>query len=231
MEHPWLFLVKFCEMLGPGPAHFAHEYPHVLYTWLVMLFLIAMGILGGKSIKLIPGKAQNFFEVVVSGIEEFMVDVTGEEGRWLLPLSATIFIFIFIGNLTGMVPTCFPPTADLNTTLGCALVVVIFTHIIGIKYHGAGYIKHFLGPVWWMVPIIFPIELIGHFARILSLTFRLFGNMMGHELVLTILFGLAGAFFAPLPIMALGVFVALVQAFVFFLLSIMYFTGAMEHAH
>jgi F-type H+-transporting ATPase subunit a len=109
MEHPWLFLVKFCEMLGPGPAHFAHEYPHVLYTWLVMLFLIAMGILGGKSIKLIPGKAQNFFEVVVSGIEEFMVDVTGEEGRWLLPLSATIFIFIFIGNLTGMVPTCFPP--------------------------------------------------------------------------------------------------------------------------
>ena len=78
MEHPWLFLVKFCEMLGPGPAHFAHEYPHVLYTWLVMLFLIAMGILGGKSIKLIPGKAQNFFEVVVSGIEEFMVDVTGE---------------------------------------------------------------------------------------------------------------------------------------------------------
>jgi len=231
MEHPWLFLVKFCEMLGPGPAHFAHEYPHVLYTWLVMLFLIAMGILGGKSIKLIPGKAQNFFEVVVSGIEEFMVDVTGEEGRWLLPLSATIFIFIFIGNLTGMVPPYYHTTSDRNTTLGCALVVVIFTHIIGVKYHGAGYIKHFLGPVWWMVPIIFPIELIGHFARILSLTFRLFGNMMGHELVLTILFGLAGAFFAPLPIMALGVFVALVQAFVFFLLSIMYFTGAMEHAH
>jgi len=196
-----------------------------------MLFLIVLGIIGAKSIKMIPGKAQNFFEVVVSGIEEFMVDVTGEEGRWLLPLAATLFIFIFIGNLAGMVPTCFPPTADLNTTLGCALVVVIFTHIIGVKYHGAGYIKHFLGPVWWMVPIIFPIELIGHFARILSLTFRLFGNMMGHELVLTILFGLAGAFFAPLPIMALGVFVALVQAFVFFLLSIMYFTGAMEHAH
>ena len=231
MEHPWLFLVKFCEMLGPGPAHFAHEYPHVLYTWLVMLFLIAMGIIGGKSIQMIPGKAQNFFEVVVKGIEDFMVDVTGEEGRWLLPLAATIFIFIFISNLAGMVPTCFPPTASINTTLGCALVVFCFTHILGFKYHGANYYKHFLGPVWWMIPIILPIELIGHFARILSLTFRLFGNMMGHELVLTILFILAGAFFAPLPIMALGVFVALVQAFVFFLLSIMYFTGAMEHAH
>jgi F-type H+-transporting ATPase subunit a len=82
-----------------------------------------------------------------------------------------------------------------------------------------------------MIPIIMPIEIIGHVARVLSLTFRLFGNMMGHELVLGILFMLAGAFFAPLPIMVLGVFVALVQAFVFFLLSVMYFAGSMEHAH
>ena len=111
------------------------------------------------------------------------------------------------------------------------MVVFTLTHAIGIKYHGAGYIKHFLGPVWWMIPIILPIEIIGHLARVLSLTFRLFGNMMGHELVLGILFMLAGAFLAPLPIMALGIFVALVQAFVFFLLSIMYFSGAMEHAH
>ena len=231
MEHPWLFLTKLFELLGPGPAHFAHENPHVIYAWLVMLILIGAGFIGAKSIKMIPGKAQNFFEVVINGIEDFMVDVAGEEGRWLFPLVATIFIYIFICNLIGLVPTCFPPTASLNTTLGCALVVVIFTHVIGIKYHGPGYIKHFLGPVWWMVPIIFPIELIGHAARVLSLSFRLFGNMMGHELVLTILFVLAGAFFAPLPIMALGVFVALVQAFVFFLLSIMYFAGAMEHAH
>jgi len=106
-----------------------------------------------------------------------------------------------------------------------------FTHFIGVKYHGIKYIKHFLGPIWWMVPIIFPIELIGHLARIMSLSFRLFGNMMGHELVLMILFMLAGAFFAPLPIMAMGIFVSFVQAFVFFLLSIMYFSGSMEHAH
>ncbi|MEA3231920.1 MAG: F0F1 ATP synthase subunit A, partial [Thermodesulfobacteriota bacterium] len=170
-------------------------------------------------------------EIIVSGIEEFMVEITGEEGRWLLPLVATIFIFIFASNLIGLVPGFFPPTASLNTTGACALIVVVFTHVIGVKYHGIGYIKHFLGPVWWMIPIILPIEIIGHLARILSLSFRLFGNMMGHELVLGILFLLAGAFFAPLPIMALGVFVALVQAFVFFLLSVMYFTGAMEHAH
>lgn len=229
MEHPYLFFVKLFEFIGLG--HFAHAYPHVIYSWVVMLLLVGLGFLGAKGIAMVPTKMQNLFEIIVSGIEDFMVDITGEEGRWLFPLVATIFVYIFIGNLIGLVPGFFPPTASLNTTLSCALVVVVFTHIIGVKYHGIGYIKHFLGPVWWMIPIIFPIELIGHLARILSLSFRLFGNMMGHELVLAILFGLAGAFFAPLPIMALGIFVALVQAFVFFLLSIMYFTGAMEHAH
>ncbi|MGD9974325.1 MAG: F0F1 ATP synthase subunit A [Desulfatirhabdiaceae bacterium] len=229
MEHPYLFFVKLFEAIGL--SHFAHAYPHVIYTWVVMILLIVLGFLGAKGISLIPTKGQNVFEILLSGIEDFMVDVTGEEGRWLFPLIATIFIYIFSCNLIGLVPGFFPPTASLNTTLSCALTVVVFTHIIGIKYHGAKYIKHFMGPVWWMVPIILPIELIGHIARILSLSFRLFGNMMGHELVLGILFALAGAFFAPLPIMALGIFVALVQAFVFFLLSIMYFTGAMEHAH
>jgi len=221
VEHPYLFFVKLFDLVGGGVAHFAHAYPHVIYTWVVMILLISLGFLAAKGMELIPTKMQNLFEIMVAGIEDFMVEITGEEGRWLFPIVATIFIYIFVCNLVGLVPGFFPPTASLNTTLSCALVVVVFTHVIGVKYHGAGYIKHFLGPVWWMVPIIFPIELIGHVARILSLSFRLFGNMMGHELVLAILFGLAGAFFAPLPIMALGIFVALVQAFVFFLLSIM----------
>jgi len=229
VEHPYLFFVKLFEAVGLG--HFAHAYPHVIYSWVVMAILIISGALAAKGIRMIPSGGQNFFEILITGIEDFMVDITGEEGRWLFPIIATVFIYIFTCNLIGLVPGFFPPTASLNTTLSCALTVVVFTHVIGIKYHGAKYIKHFMGPVWWMVPIIFPIEVIGHLARILSLSFRLFGNMMGHELVLAILFSLAGLFFAPLPIMGLGIFVALVQAFVFFLLSIMYFTGAMEHAH
>ncbi|MBF0303932.1 MAG: F0F1 ATP synthase subunit A [Desulfamplus sp.] len=229
MEHPYLFFVKLFEAIGLG--HFVHGNVHVLYMWVVMAILILLGWLAGKNTKLVPEPVQNVFEVLISGLEEFMVEITGEEGRWLFPLAASIFLFVFIGNLIGLVPGFFPPTANLNTTAALALVTVVFTHVIGIKYHGAKYYKHFIGPVWWMIPIILPIELIGHAARILSLSFRLFGNMMGHELVLGILFALAGAFFAPLPIMALGIFVALVQAFVFFLLSVMYFTGAMEHAH
>lgn len=229
MEHPYLFLVKLFEAIGLG--NFAHVGTHIIYSWLVMLLLIVSGTLAAKGLTLVPSKMQNLFEIIVSGIEEFMVEITGEEGRWLFPLAATIFLYIFISNLLGVVPGLFPPTANINTTLSCALVVVVFTHIIGIKYHGVKYVKHFMGPVWWLAPLIFIIEIIGHLARILSLTFRLFGNMMGHEIVLGILFALAGLFLAPLPIMALGIFVSFVQAFVFFLLSIIYFSGAMEHAH
>ena len=229
MEHPILFLVQLFDAIGLGD--FAHHYPHVIYSWLVMIILILFALLAAKGIRMIPTKGQNLFEIIIGGMEEFVVDITGEEGRRFFPILATVFIYIFICNLIGLVPGFFPPTASVNTTLSCALVVVPFTHVIGVMYHGPKYIKHFMGPVWWMVPIILPIELIGHAARILSLTIRLFGNMAGHELVLAILFMLAGAFFAPLPIMALGIFVCLVQAFVFFLLSTMYFAGAMEEAH
>jgi F-type H+-transporting ATPase subunit a len=229
VEHPYLFFVKLFELIGLG--HFAHSYPYIVYSWVVMIILIVLGVLASKSVTLVPTKVQNVMEIIVSALEEFTIDITGEEGRWLFPLLGTVFLYIFTCNIIGLIPGFYPPTASLNTTLSCALVVVIFTHVIGIKYHGVKYIKQFLGPVWWMVPLIFPIELIGHLARILSLSFRLMGNMMGHELVAGILFALAGLFFAPLPIMVLGIFVALVQAFVFYLLSVMYFTGAIEHAH
>jgi len=229
MAHPYLFLVKLFEAIGLG--HFAHAYPHVIYSWFVILLLIIFAVLATRKIELIPTKAQNFFEILISGMEEFMVDITGEEGRWFFPIIATVFIYIATCNLLGLVPGFYPPTASINTTVSCAIPVFLFTHFIGLRYHGIKYVKHFLGPVWWLIPIILPIELIGHLARILSLSFRLFGNITGHELVLAILFMLAGAFFAPLPIMAMGIFVALVQAFVFFLLSIMYFAGAMEEAH
>jgi F-type H+-transporting ATPase subunit a len=229
MEHPYLLIVKFFELIGFG--HFAHAYPWVIYSWFVMILLIVFAFLAVRKIDMIPSKAQNVFEIIISGIEEFMVDITGEEGRKFFPLIATIFFYIATCNLLGLIPGFYPPTASINTTLSCALTVVVFTHVIGIKYHGAKYIKHFLGPVWWLSPLILLIELIGHFARILSLSIRLFGNITGHELVLGILFLLAGASFAPLPIMVLGIFVSLLQAFVFLLLSIIYFAGAMEEAH
>jgi F-type H+-transporting ATPase subunit a len=229
VEHPYLLLTSLFGMLGMEEWAAAH--PHVTYMWLAMIILIFFGWIAGKSVSMVPKTAQNVFEVLISGLEEFMVTVTGDEGRKSYPLVLTIFLFVLLGNLMGLVPAFFPPTANINTTLGLALIAVLWSHVVGVQRHGIKYIKHFLGPVPAMIPLFFPIEVIGHTARVLSLTFRLFGNMAGHELVVGILLGLGGMFLAPLPVMALGAFVALVQAFVFFLLSTMYIAGAIEESH
>jgi len=143
MEHPYLFFVKLFELIGLG--HFAHTYPHVIYTWVIMILLIIFSAIATKKITIIPSGAQNFFELIVSGMEDFMVDISGEEGRWLFPLVATVFIYVAACNLIGLIPGFLPPSANLNTTGSVALVVVVFTHVIGIKCHGVKYIKHFLG--------------------------------------------------------------------------------------
>jgi F-type H+-transporting ATPase subunit a len=229
VEHPFLYFVYLFDLIGLG--HFAHAHPHVLYSWVVMAMMIIAGALMAKTIRMVPAMPQNVLETIISNIEEFTVQTAGEEGRFFFPLAATLFLYILISNLTGLVPGFYPPTAELPTTLGLALIVFFFTHYVGVRKAGMSYFKHFLGPIWWMGPLIAPIEIIGHFARVLSLSFRLFGNMMGKEFVLFILFMLAGAFFAPLPMLMLGVFVSLIQAFIFYLLSIMYFSLAMEDGH
>nr|WP_281357803.1 F0F1 ATP synthase subunit A [Desulfobacter latus] len=199
--------------------------------WLAMIVLVLFGWIGGKSVTFVPKTVQNIFEVILSGLEEFMVGITGEEGRDSAPLLLTVFLFVFLGNLFGLVPGFYPPTASINTTVALAIIVVAWSHVIGIQKHGAKYIKHFLGPVPALMPLFFVIEVIGHLARVLSLTLRLFGNMMGHELVVGILLMLAGPFLVPLPIMAMGILVSLIQAIVFFLLPTMYIAGAIEEAH
>jgi F-type H+-transporting ATPase subunit a len=229
MGYHFFFLNEILKTLGFG--HFAHKYTHVIHSWFVMLILIAGGIILTRGVQLLPRKGQNFLEVVIDGLENFMVGITGPEGRFFFPFIATIFLYILVSNLIGLVPGFFSPTANLNTTLSMALCTFVVTHIIGIKFHGAKYIKHFLGPVWWLAPLMFPIELIGHLARIMSLSIRLFGNIFGKETVLGILFMLAGLYLAPLPILFLGILVSFIQALVFTLLSIIYFVGAMEEAH
>ena len=225
MEHPILFLDL---LLGAFKVHIP---PHVTYTWVIMLILLGLGMLAGKKISMVPTGAQNVFELIVGGLEDFMVEITGEEGRAFFPYICTVFLFIACCNLIGLLPGFLSPTANINTPLALALCTFLYTHYLGVKFHGAKYIKHFLGPIPALAPLFFPIEIIGHFARVLSLTLRLFGNIMGEDLVLAILMFLAGRFLAPMPMMCLAVFTSVVQAFVFTLLSMMYFAGSMEHAH
>ena len=229
MEHHYYFLVEILSALGLG--HWAHGNAHVLHSWLVMAILIVGAFLLAKGIQMVPRKGQNILELVVGGLEDFMVDITGPEGKAFFPYIATIFLYILLSNLLGLVPGFFSPTANLNTTLSMAICTFILTHYIGIKFHGAKYLKHFMGPVWAMAPLMFVIELIGHFARVMSLSIRLFGNIFGKEKVLGIFFALAGLYLVPLPILFLGILVSFIQAVVFMLLSIVYFAGAMEEAH
>ena len=240
MEHPILFISVILEKLGlPVPhALVGHGWlekivsPHMTYTWMVMAILILVPKFTLGKMQLVPGKGQNFWEVIISGMEDFMADNMGREGaKMMFPMLATFALYILLANMVGLIPGFMSPTSNLNITLGCTLIVFFTTHILGLKFHGAGYIKHFLGPIPWLIPLMFPIEVISHLARILSLSIRLFGNIMAKETLLGILFMLAGLYFAPLPILVLGVFVSIVQALVFVLLSILYFSAAMEHAH
>jgi F-type H+-transporting ATPase subunit a len=229
MEHHYYFLTEIIGALGFG--HFAHVYQHVIHSWLIMFILILGAFFLGKGLQLLPGKGQNLLEIIIEGLENFMVEITGPEGKAFFPYIATIFLYIFLSNLIGLIPGFFSPTANINTTFSMALCTFVVTHAIGVKFHGVKYIKHFFGPVWVLAPLMFVIELIGHLARVMSLSVRLFGNIFGKEKILGILFGLAGLYLAPLPILFLGILVSFIQAVVFMLLSIVYFAGAMEEAH
>jgi len=240
MEHPILFISLLLEMLGlPVPHTLVGDTllaklvsPHLTYTWLVMAFLVLMPKLTLGRIEMIPGSGQNFWEAVIEGMENFMADNMGREGaRMMFPMLATFALYILVANMIGLMPGFMSPTSNLNITLACTIIVFTTTHVLGVKFHGAGYIKHFLGPIPALIPLMFPIEVISHLARLLSLSIRLFGNIMAKETLLGILFMLAGAYFAPLPILMLGVLVSVVQSLVFVLLSILYFSAAMEHAH
>ena len=229
MVHPLLFLQFFRKLLEPLHINEASA-DAIAYTWFVIVLLLALSFIATKAIKTIPGGFQNFMEVVIGGIENMIVETMGEHGRPFFPLIATLAIFVLVSNLIGLIPGFFPPTANINTTAACAIIVFISTHVVGIKHHGLHYLKHFMGPIAWLAPVIFFIEVIGHLSRPVSLTLRLFGNMNGHELVLMIFFGLA-PFLVPLPMMLMGVLVSFIQAFVFMLLAMIYIQGSLEEAH
>ncbi|MEE9613995.1 MAG: F0F1 ATP synthase subunit A [Thermodesulfobacteriota bacterium] len=205
---------------------------HTALMLYVMALLCVFSYLLRGSLKLVPGKLQNTVEIVVEGFAGLIDEVMGQKGKFFLPAILTFFVFILISNTLGMIPGLAPPTANLNTTVGLALIVFVATHIVGLKEHGIGYVKHFTGPIWWMVPFMFPIEVFGHLARPLSLSFRLFGNMFGHEqLIVVLLMLMPYAYPMVLFSTILGVLAVILQAFIFSLLAMAYIGGALEEAH
>jgi F-type H+-transporting ATPase subunit a len=203
----------------------------VTYAWLAMAILIGLAIMARIGLKKgAPTGVQNVFEVFFEGLGGYIEEIMGPEGTHYFTLIMGLFLFILVCNLMGLVPGLDSPTANLNTTLALALCSFAATHYIGIRRHGFSYVKHFMGPMWALAPLIFPIEIISHFARVLSLSFRLFGNMVAKHKLLLVL-ALLAPYIAPVPILGLGLLVAFVQAGVFTLLTMLYLAGSIEEAH
>jgi len=235
MVHPFLILewlahkLHLDSILAPLISN-PDSLKALIYTALVSGILITVAFVTSRSVSMVPSGMQNFMESVVSGIDGLIESTMGEEGRAYFPMLATFAMFILVSNLIALVPGFYPPTACVNTNAALALTVFVMTHVIGFKKHGAAYLKHFMGPILWLAPLIFIIEIIGHIARPLSLTLRLFGNMWGHEIVLMIFIMLV-PFLVPMPMMLMGVLVAFIQTFVLTLLAMIYIAGALEEAH
>jgi F-type H+-transporting ATPase subunit a len=235
LPHPVFIFEELLKLVGLSRVdeygHVVGLVPiHVLYSWVAILMLISLGWLATRKISLVPKGTQNVFEVIIGGIEDFVVQNMGEAGRKVFPVLATLFLYILVCNLYGLIPGLEAPTANVNTNLPMALFVFLYYHYWGFKLHGTHYVKHFMGPVWWLAPLMLIIEVIGHFARIISLTLRLFGNIKGEEIVLLLLFILAPVI-STIPITLLFILMKSMQAFIFFMLSLMYLQGAFEEAH
>ncbi|MFP6891665.1 MAG: F0F1 ATP synthase subunit A [Nitrospinota bacterium] len=219
--HPFLYL-------GFIPGF--DDYPNVVYSWAVMVFLIAISALATRALQTIPFGTQNVLETLFEGVASLMEDTLGPEGRPYFPLIFTLSIYIFLSNVIGILPGFMAPTSNINTNVGCALTVFLATHYIGLKKNGLKYLKHFTGPIMWLAPLMVPIEIISHLARPLSLTLRLFGNITGEELVLGVLMLLCLQLFLPLPwaMQLFVIFGSFIQAFVFVLLTMIYIAGSLE---
>ncbi|MBI5234835.1 MAG: F0F1 ATP synthase subunit A [Deltaproteobacteria bacterium] len=207
-------------------------YAHTAMMIYIIIGLAIFSILLTKRLALVPGQTQSLIELVISAFAGMVDENMGHKGRKYFPLVMTLAVLIFASNVMGLIPGFLPPTANLNATAGLALVVFFATHIIGFKEHGVKYLKHFVGPVWWMFPIMIPIEIIGHLARPLSLSLRLFGNMMGHEQIVMVLLILMPVAYPLLAISTvMGVLVVFLQTFIFSLLTMLYIASALEEAH
>ncbi|MDQ7067650.1 MAG: F0F1 ATP synthase subunit A [Sulfurimonas sp.] len=197
---------------------------HMLLSAGIALLLVRFAM---SNLQLVPKGTQNLMEAYIGGVLQMGTDVMGREpARRYLPLVATIGLFVGIANLVGVVPGFEAPTSFLEMPLTLALVVFVYYNFEGIRRQGViKYFKHFLGPVWWLYWLMFPIEIVSHFSRLVSLSFRLFGNVKGDDMFLMVILMLAPWILPMIPF-ALLTFMAFLQAFIFMMLTYVYLGGA-----
>ncbi len=214
-----------------------HEYLHVATAAFVAGLIIIAALvyrahLGSVEEELIPDgrvTSKNLFQSIVQGVLDLMEGIIGHDAKHYFPLIGGVFIYVLANNLIGSIPGFDPATGNINTNLAVSLVVFLYYNYVGIREQGIGnYLKHFMGPVIWIAPLLFLIEVVSHVVRPITLSVRLYANLTGDHIVLGIFSGLV-PLFIPVVFMAFGIFVALVQAFVFSLLSTIYIGLAVAH--
>ena len=227
MEHEHSILYEPFNAIAKPILGFAVP-DHVIMALLVLLISsIVFPLAARRFSKDNPGGFQQFLEIIVSGLKALLEDIVGHgASKKFLHIIGGFACFIFVSNLFGLVFFLQPPTGNPNTTFGLGLTAFLYYNYQGIKTQGLGhYLKHFMGPMPLLAPLMLPIELIGHFARILSLGMRLFGNIFGEHTATGIFMGML-PFVLPWPMMGLGIFGAFLQTFVFIMLTMVYIGGA-----
>lgn len=208
-------------------AHFAgltFNLDTLMMTWLTMAIVIIIAVLATRRIRLIPSGWQNLLEIAITYLFEQVESTIGPKGKKLAPFIITLFLFLLISNWLGLIPGFTSPTNDLNTTLGLALLVVGMVHVLGMINRGpVKYLKHFFEPY---IPFVF-INAIEELAKPITLAFRLFGNIFAGEVLLIIL-GMLVPYLVPTGWLAFSVFVGIIQAFIFTMLSISYLSAALK---
>jgi F-type H+-transporting ATPase subunit a len=229
MEHEHSILYAPVNALWHSVQHqFAWDIPdHVIMALLVLVISAILFPLATRRLRRDdPGPFQQTLEATVAALKDLLRDIIGHDGDRYLYIIGAFTVFIFLANIFGLFFFLQPPTSNTNTTFALSISAFLYYNFEGIRRQGLGhYIKHFMGPVWWLAPLMFPIELIGNFARILSLGVRLFGNIFGEHTATGIFMGLI-PFVVPWPMMGLGIFGAFLQTFVFIMLTMVYISGA-----
>ena len=212
-----------------------HDFIIAFHVILVAIIAVILAKLATSKMQVVPGAVQNVFEAFLGGVIFMAKDVIGEEkARQYLPLTATLAFFFFFSNAIGIIPGFEAPSSSLSFTLTLALVVFVYYNFEGIRTFGVvKYFAHFAGPVKALAPLMFPIEIISHCSRVVSLSFRLFGNIKGDDMFLLVMLMLA-PWVAPLPAFLILTFMAFLQAFIFMILTYVFLAGAVlasEEAH
>lgn len=227
LAHPVL-LSTFCGMDEIMIGGKMVEFQHVFYSWVCMAILFIVALIVRRRLTMVPGALQNFWEAIIDTLDKFICTSMGEKnGAKYVPFLSGVFIYILASNIMGLIPGLNAPTANLNTTVSMALFVFVLYHIIGIVVWHHHYIKQFLGVSKWLIPLMFPLEIVSHLSRPVSLSLRLFGNIRGEEIVL-ILFFIMAPVLGTVPVYALFLLAKCMQALVFFMLAMFYIKGAIE---